>query len=167
MKKHLLFLSIFLGLALFGSASAYAVEGVYLGGAVGAVGLPNSTAIGFRGDLGVRTNALLDVVLHFQASSHAASSNLYSPFLSADFHVLDVNDIDVALGGGPGFYFFKTPLNTDTKFGLNFGGLADVKVGEGFRVGVDARYHVVFSSGVSGDNFWTTMLRVGYLFGAE
>ena len=54
-------------------------------------------------------------------------------------------------------------LATDTNFGLHFGTAVDLKVDEAIRLGLGARYHVVFSP-TSGSNFWSFMFRAGYFF---
>ncbi len=150
---------------LFAAAPALAVDGVYLGGQVGAVGLnggATNTAIGFGVDLGLRANPLVDVIFHFQTSSHSGLT-IYAPHLSAEIHYADVNDFDFTIGVGPGLYFFKA-LNTDTNFGLNFGTAVDFKLDEAIRLGLGARYHLVFSPAVGSGNFWSFMFRAGYFF---
>jgi len=160
---------------------ASAIDAVYLGGQVGNVALTGdlgnafSNAIGFGVDLGLRTNSLLDVTAHFQHSSHSGGTDgmsLNDLFLSADVHLLQVNDFDFALAFGPGFYFFNAaaagnlPSLSHTNFGLNFGALGDVVVSDNFRIGLDGRYHAVFGNifGNTGGAFWTIMLRAGVLF---
>src|SRR5262245_8897631 len=104
MKKFLMGLMAFVF-----SVPAMALDGVYLGGQVGFVGLTGDAskvfdnAIGFGADVGFRANPILDLVGSFQHSSHDkfGGLNLNSAFLSADFHVLNVNDIELTLSGGP------------------------------------------------------------------
>lgn len=154
-----------LGMALFSAQPAHAVDGVYLGGQVGAVGLTGGstdTAIGLGVDLGLRANSIVDVVFHFQTSDHTGRT-IYAPHLSAEIHYADVNDFDFTIGVGPGMYFFKTPLVTDANFGLNFGTAVDLKLDDAIRLGLGARYHLVFSPSV-GNNFWSFMFRAGYFF---
>ncbi len=143
-----------------------AVDGVYLGGQLGAVGLTGArsgnSAIGFGVDLGLQANSVVDVVFHFQTSSHTGVT-IYAPTLSAEIHYAQMNDFDFTLGAGPGFYFFKGPLSTDSNFGINFGTAADLKLDEAIRLGMGVRYNVVFSPAV-GTNFWSFMIRAGYFF---
>ena len=157
---------VFALLALsFFSYSAHAVDGVYLGGQIGAVGMTGTrsdTTIGFDVDLGLRANSIVDVVFHFQTSSHPGRT-VYAPHLSAEIHYADVNDFDFTIGVGPGMYFFNSPVGTDTNFGLNFGTAVDLKLDEAIRLGLGARYHLVFSPAI-GNNFWSFMFRAGYFF---
>ncbi|MBM4316214.1 MAG: porin family protein [Deltaproteobacteria bacterium] len=162
-------------LALLGWTSlGFAVDGLYLGGQIGHVALTGSAAtynntIGFAADLGFRANPLLDLMFSSQYSSHPGGANglsVYTETITAQFHVLEANDFDWSLGAGPGFYFFKYSLKTDTMFGLNFGSYLDVKVGDNLKLGLGIRYHKVFrKEGDLGDNLWTLMMRVGYTFG--
>jgi hypothetical protein len=165
MKKILLGLS--LG-CLAVSTPALAVDGIYVGGEVGAVGLSSSfgsssTAIGFGGDLGVRVNPLIDVVGRVMHSSHTGTT-LTSTTFSADFRLAEVNDFEFAIGAGPGFYFLGGDGLSVTKFGLNYGGNVDVVVNETVHIGVGARYHHTLSSTTA--NHWMVTMRVGFLFGA-
>lgn len=168
--KSLIIFSAFL------CVTAFPLDGFYLGGQIGHVALTGKTSptynntIGFALDLGFRTNPLLDVLFSSQYSSHIGGGNglsLYSETLGANFHVIDVNDFDVSLGAGPGFYFFKYAAKTDTLFGIHGGSNVDVKAGDNLRIGLGLRYHTLFRKDADlGDNFWTLMMRVGYQFGA-
>lgn len=167
-KRSLSFALVIVAFALWG-ARARAVDGVYVGAQVGNVSFTGNSglgsAIGFGGDLGLRANPLLDVVYHLQYSSHSgglAGVKLWSNTLTADFHVLQVNDFDFAILGGPGFYTFSFPGTSQTNFGLNFGANGDVVFDESLRVGIGFRYHVVMGDNTS--NYWTLMARAGYLF---
>ena len=159
-------LRVFVLLLTLASTSP-AVEALVVGGQVGHVGLTGSTgygnAIGFGGALGVRVNPILDLVANLQHSSHSGGTNGFSQtvtFLSAGFRFWEINDFELGVDGGPGFYFLKT-ASSDTKFGLHAGVHGDVVVDELIRVGVGWTWHGVFS----GTNYWTAMLRVGLLFG--
>ena len=63
-------------LGLIWGSSLMAVDGFYLGGQIGHVGLTGKTAptynntIGFGLDLGFRSNPLLDIMFSSQYSSH-------------------------------------------------------------------------------------------------
>lgn len=166
----------FSALCLLVSTQGYAIEGVYVGGQIGHVGMTGRTAttysntIGFGVDLGLRTNNVLDLTAAFQTSAHSggAGMNLMSFLLTADYKFAEANDFEFFLSGGPGFYFFKTAALTDTKFGLNFGAIGNVMADENIRVGLAARYHLVFSSSAAttGDSYYSIMLRFGYVFPA-
>lgn len=162
------------------AGSAQAIDGFYLGGQLGHVGLTEPTSrtysntIGFGIDLGVRTNPLLDLVFSFQRSGHSGGGpdglTLYSQTVSADFHFGEFNDFEFSLGAGPGFYFFKTNAVTESKFGVNAGSQIDVLVDEHLRIGLGARYHAVFAGsdpGRTAASYWTVMMRLGYLFSSE
>jgi len=160
MKKILLGFAVLSALA---ATPALAIDGVYLGAEVGAVGGsdPLDTQIGYGGDLGVRVNSLFDLMARVQHSSHENDLlKLTSTTLSADFRVLDMGDFEVAIGAGPGFYFFSTPGLSETKFGLNYGGDVDVVLNSLVHVGVGGRYHQVFS----GNDYWSATARLGFLF---
>ncbi len=144
---------------------AKAVDGVYLGGVLGVVGFTGAatsdTALGFGVDLGFRTNSAVDVMFHFQTSSHTGAT-LYVPYLTAEMHWLEVNDFDFTVGVGPGMYFAKSPIATSSKFGINFGTAADLKVDDAIRLGLGFRYHVVLDS--LSANFYSFLFRFGYFF---
>lgn len=154
---------------------ALGIDGFYIGGQLGHVGLTEpasrtfSNTIGIGVDLGVRTNPLLDLVLQLQRSGHSGGGTgltLVSQTLSADFHFWEFNDFEFSLGGGPGFYFFNA-TNSDTNFGLHVGSNVDVVVDDHVRVGLGLRFHGVFANGGNASSYWTAMMRVGYLFTAE
>jgi hypothetical protein len=174
MKLRLLALSLILTLP------AFAVDGLYLGGEVGYVGLSGNAStvfnnnVGFGADLGVRANPVFDLLASFQTSSHSLNVgsglnlNLYSTTLSAEFHFLNVNDLEFSIGAGPGMYFFKTSAgalsNTESHFGLQGGVAADVLV-DNLRLGVGWRFHGIFHNVADvGASYWAVMAHVGYLF---
>lgn len=151
--------------------TAFALDGWYLGGQVGHIGLTSggssaySNTIGFGLDLGVRTNAVLDLNLALQLSSHSGGSGLtlISQAVSADLRLADVNDFEFFAGGGPGFYFLKPSGVTNSKFGLNFGLLGNVKIDENIRLGLNWKYHLLFDNQGFG-NYYTITMRFGYFF---
>lgn len=164
MNRYLFILAFLLGRA------AWAIDGIYLGGELGYVNLSGNTsiysnALGFDVDLGIKTNPILDINFQFGYSSHSggAGLTLYHPTASANLHVYQMNDFDLSLGLGPGFYFFKTGAITESDFGLNFGVAGDVVVEEAVHVGIGWQWHKVFG-GTIGDNFWDLTMRVGYFF---
>lgn len=153
---------------------AQAIEGIYLGGQIGNVGLTGdmktffNNALGFGVDLGLKTTSPIDVTLSFQTSSHSGIVDLsiYAPFVSADVHVGQTSDLDFILSLGPGFYTFKAAGASTTKFGIQGGAACDVLVDEKFKVGLGFRYHGIFGSDAgSTGSYWTAMARFGYIFG--
>jgi hypothetical protein len=150
--KRLIFVFLF-------SLPALGIDGLHIGGHIGQVGLtgrtkaaPNShgNAIGYGVELGVKTNAFIDAL------------DLSSLLFSAELALGSASDFGFSLGIGPGFYFFKQGATTETNFGIHgsFGG--DLWLSDALRAGIVARWNGVFS-GTVGDNYWTIMLRVGYL----
>lgn len=168
--KSFKFLFVFAALFLF-SARSQAIDSIYLGAQLGHVGLGGnagskfSNAIGFGLDLGIRTNPTLDVIFHLQTSSHSNNGglNLYSQFISADWHLFEFNDFDFFATGGPGFYFFKDSVVTNSNFGLNLGAGVDIIIDEALRLGINGRYHSIFSA-TNGGSYFTFMMKFGYLF---
>ena len=164
MKQSLKRIGLLAVFCLFTSHPAKAVDGVYLGGVLGATGFTGAatgdTALTFGVDLGLQASSLVDVMFHFQTSSHTGAT-LYAPTMSAEMHWAQVNDFDFTIGFGPGMYFVKSPLATTSNFGINFGTAADLKIDDAIRLGMGVRYNVVFS----GTNFYSVLFRFGYLFG--
>lgn len=161
MKKILLSLGF---LSLLAAAPAWAVDGVYLGAEVGAVGGSNGldTQIGYGGDVGAIVNNLLEVDARVLHSSHVNGNySLTSTTLAADFRIFDMGDFVVGIGAGPGFYFSSALGQSTTKFGLNYGGEVDVILSETVHLGVGGRYHQVFS----GNDYWQATMRVGFMLG--
>lgn len=160
----------FLGLWLF-ARPLFALDGIWLGGEAGYVALSGNAktynnAIGFGLDLGLQLNPSLDLFFHLQTSSHAGGVDglrLYSQMLSARWHLMQINDFDLTVEGGPGFYFFQTAPLTDTNFGIHFGLGGDVRVDDAIRVGLGTRYNAVFGA-KTGDSYWQIMMRLAYLF---
>lgn len=172
MKKVLLFISLFLTFFFGFLPRAYALEGLSIGGHVGHVALTSdlnrtyNQTIGFGVDLGLTVNSYVDVLFQSQFSSHSGGRDglkIFSETLGANTHLFQLNDFDFTAQFGPGFYFYNQNSVSDSKFGLHFGVGADVLAGDHLRVGLDWRYHVVFSSGLS-LNYWTTMMRLSYVF---
>lgn len=158
-------------LALGAAPRAVALEGFYLGGSVGYVGLTGNgkifdNGLGFGADIGAKVNSYVNLLYHFQYSSHKNFGDLqnFANFLTADFQLVQMNDIFWSIGGGPGLYLLKAGGTTNTNFGLNASTDVGLNIDEKFRVGVGFRYHVIFSPTV-GDNYYTIMASVGYTFG--
>ncbi|MBI4403103.1 MAG: hypothetical protein HY537_03025 [Deltaproteobacteria bacterium] len=155
------------------SFSVFAIEGFYLGvegGYVGPLGKAKDTynsALGFGADIGVKASPIIDLTLLFQTSSHAGGGglNCYMTGVSADFTLGRLNDFEFALGGGPALYLLRPSGEGENRFGIHFGGHADVLIDERVHVGLGLRYHAPFSAATM-DSFWTIMARVGYQFGS-
>lgn len=165
----------------FGASHAVAIEGMYVGGELGHFAYTGESrsnfnnTIGFGGNLGFRTSALIDLMLGFQYSSFGVtpstvfgeSLTLFSTTATAEFHVGQVYDFDLILGLGPGLYFPASGASSDTKFGINFGGAVDLLVDDNLRVGVGIKAHNVFASTALFSNYWAITARVGYFFNME
>ena len=147
-----------------------ALDGVYLGAQVGQVGLTgpsqnaSGNALGFGVDLGFKTGALWDLTFSSQMSSHTGgtqSLKLYSQTLGVGFHV-EVAEVDLSAGLGPGFYTFSRGTS-NTYFGIHWDAAGDVVLSDNLRTGLGFRYHSLF--GESGaDDYWSVMMRLGYIF---
>ena len=158
-------------LLLLLGTSAMALDGVYVGGELGQISLTGTTksvynnAIGFGLDVGFRINPTLDVMFQSQMSSHsglAPNLKIYSQTLGANLH-FGMSDFDFTLGMGPGFYTYDSGVS-ETHFGIHGDVGADVVVSDGMRVGLGLRYHSLL--GATGmDDYWSLMMRVGYIFG--
>ena len=167
MKKIILFLGIVLG------ANTFALEGFYLGGQVGAVGLGGAaaaagygSALGFGVNLGFRTNSRVDVLFEFQTSSHAAPGATLTQFplnLVAQIHLFNANDFDFSVAAGPGIYIIRPGAISETDFGLQGAANIDLLVEEKLNLGVSFAYNALVNA-TAGGSFWTLMMRFGYLF---
>lgn len=158
---------ILLAAALVFSPALWAVDGYYVGGAFGHVGAPFGNSLGFGGELAFRTNAILDVSLRSQASQHPGSVSLWATTMSADFLINNWNDIEIFLGGGPGFYQFNTAGTLTSRFGLHGEAYADLVVNDMLKLGLAFRYHGIFSPGPGEGSYYTVMMRVGLFFSSS
>jgi len=158
---------IFLFFFLFGSSFGLALDGIYLGGQVGQVGLTGTSssqhqnAIGFGLDIGLKSNPLVDLVFQSQWSSHSGSPQglkIFSQTLGVMGH-LEITDFDFTVGLGPGFYNFSR-ATSQTHFGLHWDAGADLILSRHLRTGLAFRYHSLFGEG-GADDFWSVMMRVG------
>lgn len=171
MKKLLVSLLVF-------SYPIFAIEGLYLGIQAGQVQLLGNTkelhdnTIGFGVDLGIRTQSYLDVIFQSQVSSHTGYTSsakttkgtdlkIYSQTLGANIH-FGTADFDFTFGGGAGAYITKA-ATSNTYFGLNLSGGADVVVSDQIRLGLQGRYHFLFKQELQ-DDYWSVMARIGYQF---
>ncbi len=161
--------TLFLVLGL-GTGALAAIEGVVLQANLGHVTLVGgnvteryASALGFGFEAGIRANPLLDVQFGLRRSSHSGLSIL-NPTMSAEFRVSQFYDIEMTAGAGPGFYVFDNGTESDSKFGIQFGGAVDVVVEEVLKFGIGVRYHSVFSP-VVGASHWSVLMRIGYTIG--
>ncbi len=169
MRKLIVFLSVF-----HFTQICWAVDGFYLGGQLGHIGLSGdvsrtySNSIGFGADLGVKVNSNLDLMLNTHWSSHSGRGNgnkIFATYLSAEAHLMDVNDVLLSVAAGPGLYFFNTDTGKESNFGLHIGGIVDVMADENLKVGVGILYHGVFSgNSVTSGKLWTALVRLSYFF---
>lgn len=154
---------LLVGLMLLAPVRAFAVDGYYLGvqgGFVGAGATTYQSGLGAGLDLGAQVNGVLDLVLRAQFSSHAGTPSfvLTNETISADFHLMNMADIDIAVGTGPGLYQFSSA----TRFGLHGEIHTDVLVGGNWRAGLGWRYHVLLDPAAGEGNFWSVMVRIGF-----
>ncbi len=158
-----------LALALLLPGLAYPLESVYVGAEFGQVFLTSgaaaahTNALGFGGEVGFRTNPVLYVTVRSQLSAHGggAGTSLWATSLSADVLVGNIYDIEVFLGGGPGFYQFSG-TNRSPRFGLQGGLYGDLQVSEAIRLGLGFRFHGLFNPAVDEGSFWNIMMRFGF-----
>jgi len=134
---------------------------VGLGGRTKAAG--HNNGIGYGLDLGLRSNSLIDLIFKLSRSKHSNNLTLSSILVSADVRLGEIADFGFTLGVGPGFYFFDTGALTETDFGIHAGVGADLWMEEVIRIGLEFRWNSLFS-GTVGDNYWTLMMRLGYVF---
>ena len=161
---------LFVFIAFFLVSSSHALDGIYLGGQVGQLGLTGTlqtvsgNALGFGLDLGFKTGLLWDITFSSQMSSHtggAQTLKLYSQTLAMNLHA-DLGEFDLSAGVGPGFYTFSR-ATSNTYFGLHLDAAGDVVLSDHLRTGLGFRYHALFGD-VGADDFWSVMMRLGYLF---
>lgn len=150
---------------------AFSIEGVYLGAQLGHVALTGDTtqsltnAIGFGGFVGVKTSSLMDVSFHLQMSSHGGGSGLtlYAPFISADFLLTKMSELELSVGAGPGLYLLQSTTSS-SKFGLHAGVAADVVLDDRLRLGLHFRYHKLLDSNSLISGWVNTQARMSYQF---
>lgn len=172
MQKKISRIALWVGLVFstWAATPARAVDGVYLGGHFGQVVLGGGAsttfrnAVGFGGDVGVRVNPVLDVILRGQVSNHpvqltGTNLSLAAVTLSPEFRFLEISDFEVSAGIGPGFYFFNSSTSANL-FGVQGGVNGDVAI-NGLRLGLGWRYHAVLGTGPREGSYWTLMARVG------
>ena len=129
---------------------------VSVGAHVGAVGTTDTSAMGY----GAHFNVLPYDWAAFQADFTLASFNGGKYFSSSPAIVLypvAFEEFSIGLIGGAGFY--KLPA-VNTKFGVNFGALADFHLTPLVSVGMESRYHSIFD----GDSVWNVFLTLNFHF---
>ena len=145
---------------------------VYIGGRAGHVSMTESAkgnygdAVGYGLDFGLKDLFRnIDAYYNWQLSPHGGPGNLsvQAHSFAFEFHPLDLVDMDVTLGIGPGFYLFKRETGTEGRFGLGVGASAALILKEHLILGILSKYHLIKESPISG-NFWTFMAKIGYAF---
>lgn len=141
---------------------AGAVEALYLGGqfGYGAYTASSSGALGFGGEIAVRTNPVLDLAFRSQFATHGGVG-VWANTIAADLLVGQFNDFEVFIGGGPGIYSF----GGNARFGLRGDLYSDLVVSDTLRLGLGWHFHGIFSPAVGESSFWTVMARIGFSFG--
>ena len=165
-----------LSLAVLGVGTApraLALDGFYLGGHVGAVGPLGSGGnfnSGFGGgiELGFFANPIVELRARGLFSSMGGTApapavRLIAGTLSGEFHILDVSDIELVIGAGPGFYSFNNGTS-ESVFGLQGGLELVMKLDEGIRIGFGFRAHAPLSATI-GSTLFTALVSIGYQFG--
>ncbi len=171
MKKILILLLSILAIPGF-ALIREVVPQLYIGGRAGNVALTGAAASNYKSAVGYALDlAMMDFIrdidfyYSWQTSPHGGPENLtlQAHNASVEFHPLELNDLDVTLGIGPGFYSFKLTSGTQSRLGLQLGTTAALILSDRIYLGVTSRYHLVSGSPVSG-NLWTFMARIGYSF---
>jgi hypothetical protein len=173
MKRFPWLLLCLAALGLGTAPRAEAVESVYVGAQVGATGPLGSganfnSAFGGGLEVGFYANPIVELrVRGFYANmagtAPAPSVRLLAGTLSAEFHLLEVSDIEFLFGGGPGFYNFDNGTS-ESVFGLQGGVEAVLKLDEGGRIGFGFRVHAPLSATI-GSTLFSALVSLGYQFG--
>jgi hypothetical protein len=147
---------------------AWGIEGIYIGAEGGFQSSPmlsaTSSSLGFSGDIGFRVNSQLDVVLHSQLSNYSPPNlNLLGQLVTANWIFSRLSDFEMAVGAGPGIYFFNSTPNS-TKFGIHFEAHADILMGETIRMGVGAFWHGLLGPDVGQTSYFSVLARLGLFF---
>ena len=161
-----------LGLAVsFLALPAFAnMQGLYIGANGGQVGFTGAaadkinTSIGYGVDVGLRTSRRWEVAAHLQNSAHSGLSDMRvtSQGISIEGRPFNLSDMEITVGAGAGVYLFHQDV-TEAKLGINIGGAADIVLDKHVHIGTASRVHFLSNGPYSG-NYWTLMLRVGYVF---
>ncbi|MBS1982916.1 MAG: hypothetical protein JST16_01985 [Bdellovibrionales bacterium] len=138
------------------SGTAFAQE-FYVGGHVGAVGSDSDSKIGYGVHLGSDPSGLAAFQIDFTTAPFDGGTYFSS---SPAVVIYPVNYEEFKLGVMAGAGFYKLPV-VSTKFGLNAGVTGDFKLAKEFSVGMEARYHEIFSTD---NNVWTVFLTLRYHF---
>ncbi len=162
-------LAILLIFISFAQVAMAKMDGLYAGVRGGHVGLIDTAktaygdAIGYGMDFGIRPQPFLDLLCQFTQSIHPSGLRMTSAFVSADVRMIETGDVDFILSLGPGFYMSNRTGSSNTKFGIHGGFGGDIWIENVVRLGMEVRWHGVFSRDIA-DNYWTVMVRSGYLF---
>lgn len=173
MKRLALIVVSLVTLGLGTAREARALDGTYLGVQVGAVGPLGSTAAynsSFGGGLevGFFANPIVELRLrglyaNMGGAAGGPSVRLLAGTVSGEFHLIDISDIELVLGAGPGFYNFNNGAS-ESVFGLQGGLELVMKLDEGVRIGFGFRVHAPISATV-GSTLFTALVSLGYQFG--
>ncbi len=145
---------------------------LYIGARAGNVSMTGNAAkdyangIGYGLDLGLKEPIRnVDFFYTWQLSPHSGLGglNLQVHSVSAEFHPLELNDLDVTLGIGSGLYLYQMEMGSQMRFGINLGASAALIISNSVHLGVASRFHAASRSPVPG-NFFTMMVRLGYSF---
>lgn len=165
MRKTLLFLVV------FGSLSAQAVEGLYIGARAGTIGFSPGTydgaadAFALGADLGFWFTRAFEIQAQFQASQHNTSASTLtnmSQFLSLEVHPFYLTELNLSFGAGIGKIWLSDATSKETDTGASFGVLADYIFNKSILLGISTRFFTPFTTNIGG-NYWSAMLRVGWL----
>jgi hypothetical protein len=149
---------IFSGIVLTLSLGAYA-QSVHLGAHVGAIGSDSGSEIGY----GVHLTANPYGFAGFRVDATFADFDgmgYFSTSPAVIVYPVDFEEMKLGLIGGAGFYRFE---GDKTRFGLNYGAVADFMLARSFSVGMEARGHSVFDV----PNVWTLFITAAYRFELE
>lgn len=152
-----------LRLSLLALAAAFAVDAsaaqFKLGGHVGALGttgIGSSSNIGYGVHFGVNPYGF--AAFQIDATFAPLTGGTYfSSSPAIILYLVDHEELKFGLLGGAGFYKFP---GADMKFGLNTGASGEFALAENFTVGMETRYHPVFSS----EDVWSVFVTLGFRF---
>lgn len=173
MKRIALILVSLAALGVGTAREARAVDGTYVGVQVGAVGPLGSggafnSAFGGGLEVGFFANPIVELRIRGMYASMggiapAPSVRLLAGTLSGEFHLVDISDIELVVGAGPGFYNFNNGAS-ESVFGLQGGLELVMKLDEGIRIGFGFRAHAPLSATI-GKTLFTALVSLGYQFG--
>lgn len=131
-------------------------QSVDIGGHVGALGFGESSDIAY----GAHFVANPFGFAAFKADvtfTPLDGGTFFSSSPAIVFYPIDFAEMQLGLLGGAGFY--KSP-GDKMRFGMNFGALGNFALTESFSVGMETRYHSIFSV----PDAWTVLLTAAFKF---